>query len=291
MIAPASISRPIRALLLLVAVVMAGQGCALDPGVPWGRLELKVSARFAPVKDRLTAGGALKTATNEAIAVHEFAIRVESVSASVVAAATNTDFDPANPPPGYSLCHNGHCHKDDGTLPTYDEIKLELAGAAGGGNSVTWAAEDKWIKAATTAVSIPISACAPSCDVPHGKLAGWHVRISATRVRGTRQKTDEKGDHPVGPELAWTAHKTVKLARPAAVRFDRDHDPGAAIDMVIDLPASVFDDVVLAKAAVGAIARADGAVDLSNIATVSEAVHEKLTEDTGLSLHITRSEL
>lgn len=39
-------------------------------------------------------------------------------------------FDPADPPEGYSLCHNGHCHKDDGTLPTYEQIEAELAGDA-----------------------------------------------------------------------------------------------------------------------------------------------------------------
>jgi len=45
-------------------------------------------------------------------------------------------FDPADPPEGYGLCHNGHCHKDDGTLPTYEQIEAELAGDA-----ATWTDE------------------------------------------------------------------------------------------------------------------------------------------------------
>ena len=32
------------------------------------------------------------------------------------------------PPPGYSLCHGGHCHTTDGGIESYEEIEAKLAG-------------------------------------------------------------------------------------------------------------------------------------------------------------------
>lgn len=35
-------------------------------------------------------------------------------------------FDPKNPPPGYRNCHRNHCHKNDGTVESYQRVMQEM---------------------------------------------------------------------------------------------------------------------------------------------------------------------
>ncbi len=35
-------------------------------------------------------------------------------------------FDPANPPPGWKLCHRNHCHNEDGRVASYQQVMAEI---------------------------------------------------------------------------------------------------------------------------------------------------------------------
>jgi len=78
-------------------------GCAFEEGRPWGELELRVRARFAPATARLTEEGRLLTARNYAIEIGELRLTLETVSVWVSAGKETFSFDEANPPEGYSL--------------------------------------------------------------------------------------------------------------------------------------------------------------------------------------------
>jgi hypothetical protein len=278
-----------RAFVLLL-VTAAVSGCALDPGQPWGRLSLTASARFAPSASRLTASGALKTVHNEAIKLADVRLRVASVSATVAGDATDISFDPASPPAGYSLCHNGHCHRDDGTLPTYDEIKVELAGTAGGGTTVTWAASGEWLTLGKEPVTVVLGACDPGCDVPRGKLVAWRAKLTGMAFAGAAEDLSGGQAKPIGGTVTWQSEAVVGFSRSADVHFDREHAPGVDAHVMIDLPESLLDGVVFGDA-IASVPAVSGVVDLSAVATVTQAVHEKLSEEAALQVSVDRTEL
>ena len=137
--------------LLLPAVV----GC-LGDGLPWGQLEASMTATFAPSPDRLDDQGRLKTAANYVVDIEEISLGFDAFSL-VLAAQGAAGFDPANPPEGYSLCHNGHCHSDSGALVDYEDIALEMAGGSGGARvAVGLDSEPKALYAAAAAATVNV---------------------------------------------------------------------------------------------------------------------------------------
>ncbi len=279
-------------IIALIAAMSAGlTGCALDDGAPWGRVELVAKVRFAPASDRLSDKGELLTVHNEAVQLSSLAVTVRAIHGRMTAGtgATST-FDPAKPPPGYSLCHGGHCHKDDGTLPTYAEIEAELAGGAdASATSVSWATADGAAETATAPTQLALDACSPGCDVDRGRLTGWRVELLGLTMAGAARSTASTGPlSGAGRPFKATWPGTVTVNAPADVHFDREHSPGARIELTIDLPQTLLDGVALASTALGSTAAGGPAVDLSTDATASMATLQRLGQDTRLRTHITR---
>ena len=107
---------------LLWMALFTLSACA-DPGLPWGWVEAEVQGSFDPDEGRLDDEGRLKTSGNYALALDTVEVTFDALTV-VLAGAGTADFDPANPPEGYSLCHNGHCHSDAGALVDYEIIAL-----------------------------------------------------------------------------------------------------------------------------------------------------------------------
>jgi len=110
---------------LLVAASLAG--CSFTDGRPWGRADGRFGARSIEATGALPDEMELEQATLKAELFLESATTSEGGSGGT--------FDPSNPPPGYSLCHNGHCHSDEGELVSYEEVEAEMK--ASGGTSTT----------------------------------------------------------------------------------------------------------------------------------------------------------
>ena len=115
--------------LVLSVVALGASSCAFDDGDPWARASFELSLGFEPGAARLDDEGRLVTPGDWAIALETPIAHVDSVTLTMAGEAGTLSFDPAEPPPGYSLCHNGHCHADDGRLVDYEDIELELATA------------------------------------------------------------------------------------------------------------------------------------------------------------------
>lgn len=102
--------------------------CAFSPGQGWSTLDaVQLSAALEPGPARDLGDHTLLTdqgheARLDILTAGLGQVRVETLSGGSV------DFDPANPPEGYSLCHGGHCHAEDGSLVDYATIEAELAG-------------------------------------------------------------------------------------------------------------------------------------------------------------------
>lgn len=74
-----------------------------------------------------TLSGAIEAASPP----DELLLSIDAVVLQSLSSAVS--FDPTSPAPPFTLCHNGHCHHEDGSLWSIDEIEVWLAG-----DDATW---------------------------------------------------------------------------------------------------------------------------------------------------------
>ncbi len=98
--------------------------CAFDDGNPWGWVNTDLTIESVPPSAEVSLD-------SQSAIVESIRLLVPGESAGGV-----PDFDPSDPPPGYSLCHNGHCHADDGSLVDYEDIIAGTGGAASGPTAI-----------------------------------------------------------------------------------------------------------------------------------------------------------
>jgi hypothetical protein len=207
--------------------------CALGEGDPWGELAVAVRVRFAPPADRVH-DGLLGTARDYRLQLDELVVTIATVAIS--SGEDAIAFDPANPPPGYSFCHNGHCHSDDGRLVPYEEI-----GDSGGGETLVALSGESVVVDGLSHVQL--TGCGPPCEV----LAP--AQINALSVSVGLRATGRAFDSRVAARLpedgvAFDLDLPLRdLLVPMAARFGPGQQLGLAIDVVLDVPASLFDDV------------------------------------------------
>ena len=104
--------------------------CTFGPGHGFGELEpVLFSAVLEPGPARDLGNGEILTRQGYAVKLDHFVVGLGSLELlELQGASGDATFDPADPPPGYGLCHGGHCHADDGSLVSYADIQAELAG-------------------------------------------------------------------------------------------------------------------------------------------------------------------
>ena len=225
--------------------------CALSEGEPWGELEVALQVQFAPPADRLH-DGLLGTARDYRVQIDELAVTVGTVALS--SGEDAIAFDPADPPPGYTLCHNGHCHTTDGELVAYEDI-----GESGGGGE-TLVSLSGQVVVVDDLSDVLLSGCDGPCQV----LAPARVNAMSASVglRVTGRAFDSRPEPrlPADGVAFDFVLPTRDLLVPMHARFGPDQRLGLAVDAVVSVPASLFDDVdfaALAGAADAASARFD----------------------------------
>lgn len=114
--------------LIALLITMSLAGCSFSDGQPWGELDGRAGALSLETSKVSTEEVTLERATLNAN------IFLETVTTS--SGGGGGAFDPSNPPPGYTLCHNGHCHSEDGELVSYEDVKANL-NASGGTSTST----------------------------------------------------------------------------------------------------------------------------------------------------------
>ncbi|RKG68206.1 hypothetical protein D7W79_34440 [Corallococcus exercitus] len=265
-----------KAWLLPVALV---SGCAFDAGEGFAVLEPSVEAAYTPLSDRNAGDGYQALASDFQLRMDTGTVSLGSIDLLASSGGGGgTTFDPSSPPPGYTLCHNGHCHSDSGALVDYEDIEAELGG--GGGSSTT------------TVANLPVDAeldllspatrdltCEPACEL--GKTALSRGRWSVTGLRMTGSVRDGRVPARFAGALPFRLAATASGAEatPVAVLTgdldvpsDRENAPRVALGLKLELTPALFDAVDWSAATPGS----DGVVDLD--APVNAAVRAALLE-------------
>lgn len=114
----------------LVWLCLALSGCAIGEGHGFVTVEestLRVALEPGAARD--LGGGTILTDLGFEVTLATATVAIGAVSLDeLTGTGGGGSFDPSSPPAGYTLCHGGHCHSDDGRLVPYAEIEAELAG-------------------------------------------------------------------------------------------------------------------------------------------------------------------
>jgi hypothetical protein len=223
-------------LILALALVPS---CAWDAGEPFGEVRGTLTARWTTPASRDRGDGWQKLAS-------DFEIRLERARWSTTelallpAATAAAGFDPASPPPGYSLCHAGHCHADDGRLVSYEDIAAELAGDAPAAPVASFATGELDL-AAGAAVTLD---CAGPCPLPRTVIGRAQLGVASLELAGAVRDTRAV---PRIDERAWTLVLAPATPLPVIGRtelaVDRDADPAITLAVGLEPTAAVLDGV------------------------------------------------
>jgi hypothetical protein len=268
-----------RPCLLLPLFLLSG--CAWDSGEGFAVLEPSVRAAYTSEPSRAVGDGYQRLSSDFQVRLTTAAMRLERIELTASSGGGGGgSFDPASPPPGYSLCHNGHCHRDDGALIDYEDVAAELGG--GGTSTQTVATlpvgDVNLLAPETRAVT-----CTPDCELPSGEVSRGRWALTALALEGTvrdgrappRFEGERRFRLAVSPGSA-TAEPIAVLEGDLEVPSDREHAPRVLLALQLEVTARIFDDVDWALPQPGS----DGTVDLNTEANAParEAVLKSVAE-------------
>jgi hypothetical protein len=240
---------------------------------------VSLSARFEPPEERLTSSGRLKTAASFEVDLESMVAQFDGVTLRMAADGSSATFDPADPPEGYSLCHNGHCHAADGSLVAYEDILLEQSS---GGYFVTRAASTEPLLLLPQPASVELGTCSDDCVLEQGELATAEVTFAAVELQG--RVFDSTGGERVPAEglefiMALAPEDSIVTTAYAAVANGRRVGVRVALDLQVS--PKLLDEVEWT------VAEETGEpVDLSTAAGASVA--EKLIDESELVAAVSR---
>ena len=95
-----------KRVLLGLLLVVGLTACALEDGKPWTTVEITANLTWDQ-SARIQEDGRFLTSKNYLISFEE--LKFVFLELLVTSSTVETlSFDPGSPPPGYSLCHQGH---------------------------------------------------------------------------------------------------------------------------------------------------------------------------------------
>ncbi|GEL71947.1 hypothetical protein [Myxococcus virescens] len=252
-----------RTRLLLSLLFLSG--CALEPGESFAVLEPAVRADYTPVAGRDAGNGFQRLASDFELRLDGAALGVDHIDL-VGGGGTRgpTTFDPANPPPGYTNCHNGHCHHDDGSLVDYEDIQAELDGG-GGGAEATVASLHVDADLDLLADQTLSPGCEPSCELGRTHVSRYQWDVSSVNLEGavrdsraTPRFNDERRFR-LALAAAEEATPLMVLRGTVDIPADRENKPRVKLALRLALAPTLFDSLDWAATTPGP----DGVVDLN----------------------------
>lgn len=238
--------------LLLALALSASAACTFAPGDWFAELDPFLDAAFVPLADRDAGAGWQRLDTDYQALVSTASITIERIDL-LDAGGASVAFDPANPPPGYSLCHNGHCHHESGRLVPYEEIEAELGGAGG---PVAVLGLPVGTIDLDAGFSAPLD-CVPHCGLPLSDIRVARARLERLVLEGRIR------DGRASPRIAETtfrvelllegagdsADPAAVLDAPIALPVDRRHDPEVDLALFLLPTVALFDGIDFAALA------------------------------------------
>jgi hypothetical protein len=247
---------PLR--VLICGLSLGAVGCT------WGEGEGFATLRGAEVSARIErdsqASFELETELGYAVLLELAELQLdELILEQSTGEGGEAHFDPANPPDGYSLCHGGHCHSDDGRLVDYAEIERELATSGAAFAPLVRLPADARFDL-LTGVAQELGDVQPSRELPRAEIARVTLRASALRMRGTVRGGPANAlpdAVPLSVELALSAPFRADVH--ADIDRDTPEHLHAGVELVV--PHGLFDAVDFAAMV------QDGSVSLSDAET------------------------
>ncbi|AKJ05100.1 hypothetical protein ATI61_102169 [Archangium gephyra] len=265
-----------RAILLLSCLGLGA--CTFEPGQGFAVVEPTVRAAFEPLADRTTPDGYQQLASNYQVHVAGASLRLSGIELVAFAGGSGGGFNPANPPPGYSLCHGGHCHRDDGALIPYEQIAAEAGGGGGSSTVVTMPVAGPLNLLAAERFAVE---CLPDCALPQTNVSQGRWGIESLNLEGTVRDARVPARFPGERRFRWVLSRASTGDAPAAVLdgtvdlpSDRSTPPRAKLDLNLVLTARLFDAVDWSTLTQGS----DGVVEINgdSNAEVHAALKERL---------------
>ncbi|EPX55399.1 putative lipoprotein [Cystobacter fuscus DSM 2262] len=236
-----------RSLLLVWGLALGG--CAWEPGQGFAVVEPSVRVAYEPLASRAASDGYQRLSSDYQVRLDSASMRLSGIEllASASGSGSGTTFDPARPPPGYSLCHGGHCHRDDGALIPYEQVAAEMGGGGGSSAVVTLATEAPLDLLAPETRAM---ACAPECALPQTQVSQGRWSVASLRLVGTvrdsRVPARFQGERSFELELptGTTTDAPVAILTGAVdLPSDRTTPPEAKLRLDLVLTAALFDPV------------------------------------------------
>jgi hypothetical protein len=253
----------------LLAALLSLQGCTLDAGHGFATIEESaLHMELAPGRSRdlgdsgfLTDEGYRVDPTSMTLHVSELGLlELRGAQAGAV-----TSFDPANPPEGFTLCHGGHCHADDGSLVDYADVQAVLAGGAARFEPLATLPVDRTfdlLEGETAALTRIV----PSAELPRSSID--RIEIEVTRLRLSAEI--EGGDLPQPVTLEIDTPVEQAIAGTLSVIIDRNGPERLELVVALRFDATLFDGVDLSSLV------EEGSVVIDDEGPVDEAVREWL---------------
>lgn len=263
---------------LLVAAVAGGlAGCAWSDGEPWARATFDVRATLDLPDSRINDDGRWVTTTNQSVDLFAASATVRSAALTFAATGGDASFDPADPPAGYSNCHNGHCHADDGALVDYEDIALELGGVDAGATTTVIVAAVADLLADPS--PLPMTPCDGGCTLERGDFATMSVTLDRLVVDGrVFDDTDDGRIDEGGVDVRIELVGPIVVDVPLDGAVTRDTPVEHAFDLTLTIPAQLLDGVDF-----GAVAITEGRLtDEAALITIAANLTEHATLDVTL---------
>jgi len=243
-----------RALTAIVALL--GAGCTFTDGDYFAVVDAHIHAELDRT-DRDRGDGWL--ALDSGFEVRIDSLELEIGDLLVTSSQASADFDPANPPEGYSLCHNGHCHAADGSLVSYEDIAA-MVGVGSGAIDLLALHLD------AIRYDVPFDAaleCEPECGLRTDRdLTGMRAPVLAVRasglVRDTRVQPRLAGEQPWALDLGLDSDP-VTLTTAVDAKVGRGEPSHIGLEIALPFSLRVVDSVLWDQSPAP-----DGVIDLSD---------------------------
>ncbi|HWM84508.1 MAG TPA: hypothetical protein VNO33_01695 [Kofleriaceae bacterium] len=242
--------------IITALLALQAGGCALGSGDWFAEITPTLAAEQVATPDRDAGDGWQRLNNDYQVRFTSARIDVQSIELLDLGGGGGAAFDPASPPPGYSLCHNGHCHADDGRLVSYEEIAAEQGGGAAAVVALTGAGELDLLAGADLELG-----CEPGCGLPRAAIGRARLVPAAIAYRAELRDGREPpriGGLELRVELPADDDPVPAIEGALDLPADREHAPEVALRLVVAPTVALFDGIDFA-----ALDASEGVVDLA----------------------------